>query len=300
MESAKKVKKKSRKKSTTLQKGKHQRGLWTGAISFGLVNINVRVVSAKEKKDLHFTMLDPSNLSPIGYKYYNKTSGDDVSRSHTVKAFEYKSGQYVIMTDADFKKANPKATQTIDIENFVKLEDIDPVFFEKAYYLLPNKGGDKAYSLLCEALKKSKKVAIAKIVLHTKQHLVALMPRGKFILLELLHFAEDVKELQDLGDWQSEMSEPKLAAKEVEMAEKLIEDMTADWEPSRYENTYRSDVMKLVNSKVKAGKATEISDDFDDSNEDSSTKVLDLMPLLQKSLQRKKTATSKSQRTAHS
>ncbi len=104
------------------------RGMWNGAISFGLVNINVRVVSAKEEKDLHFTMLDPSNLSPVGYKYYNKTSGEEVTHSKTVKAFEYKSGQYVIMTDADFKKANPKATQTIDIENFVSLNEIDEAF----------------------------------------------------------------------------------------------------------------------------------------------------------------------------
>ena len=161
-------------------KPERHRGLWNGAISFGLVNINVRVMSAKDKKDLHFTMLDPSNLSPVGYKYYNKTSGEEVTRSRTVKAFEYKSGKYVIMTDADFKKANPKATQTIDIENFVELEEIDPVVFEKAYYVLPNKGGDKGYALLCDALTKSKKVAIAKVILHTKQHLAALVPRGKF------------------------------------------------------------------------------------------------------------------------
>ena len=136
--SKKKVTKKSTKKKATKV---NTRGLWTGAISFGLVNINVRVVSAKEQKDLHFTMLDPTNLSPVGYKYYNKTSGEEISRSKTVKAFEYKDGQYVIMSDADFKKANPKATQTIDIENFVELEQIDPVFFNRAYYLLPNKGG---------------------------------------------------------------------------------------------------------------------------------------------------------------
>lgn len=277
-----------------------ERGLWNGAISFGLVNINVRVVSAREKADLHFMMLDPSNLSPIGYKYYNKTSGKNVTRSQTVKAFEYKTGKYVIMTEADFKKANPKATQTIDIENFVKLEDIDPVFFEKAYYLLPNKGGNKGYALLSEALKKSKKVAIAKIVLHTKQHLVAIIPRGKFLLLELLHFAEDVKELQDLSVVKNEISDFKTKNPEIQMAEKLIANMTVSWKPSSYKDTYRMDIMKLVNRKVKAGKATEISNDFEEVAEVSSKNVLDLMPLLKKSLSRKKTSKKlKSKKVAH-
>lgn len=273
----------------------YQRGLWTGSISFGLVNIPVRVVSAREQQELHFTMLDPSNLSPVGYKYYNKSTGDEVSRSQTVKAYEYKSGTYVIMSDADFKKANPKATQTIDIENFVELEEIDPVFFEKAYYLLPSKGGDKGYKLLCEALQKSKKVAIAKFVLHTKQHLVALIPRGNFLLLELLHFAEDVKELSELGDWKKEIPVSKTLSKEVEMAERLIEDMTTKWKPTEYENTYHADIMKMVKSKVKAGKATEITEDYEDESESERTsKVVDLMPLLRKSLESKKTHRSSS------
>lgn len=285
------AKKKAAKKTSTKTKKHHNesRGMWNGAISFGLVNINVRVVSAKEEKNLHFTMLDPTNLSPVGYKYYNKTSGEEVTHSKTVKAYEYKSGQYVIMTNADFKKANPKATQTIDIENFVMLDEIDPVFFDRAYYLLPNKGGEKGYKLLCEALHKSGKVAIAKIVLHTKQHLVALIPRGQYLLLELLHFAQEVKELRELGDWKKEIPESKNVTQEVKMAEQLIEDMTSKWNPSAYKDTYRDDIMKQVKAKVKAGKATEISDDFiEDDQDQDSTNVVDLMPLLRKSLASKK------------
>ncbi len=282
---------KKKKKSATPKKEHegHGRGLWNGAISFGLVNINVRLVSAREKEGIHFTMLDPSNLSPVGYKYYNKSSGEEVTHSDTVKAYEYKKGNYVVMTEADFKKANPKATQTIDIENFVELGEIDPVFFDKAYYLLPNKGGEKAYKLLCEALLKSNKVAIAKIVLHTKQHLVALIARGEFLLLELLHFAEDVKELRELGDWKKEVPVSKTASKEVEMAEKLIEDMTSPWKPDSYEDTYREDILKMVKAKVKAGKATEITNDFVEKETKSSSQVLDLMPLLRRSLASKKT-----------
>lgn len=288
----------SRKNNSEQSSGSNQRGLWSGAISFGLVNINVRVVSAKQKAELHFTMLDPSNLSPIGYRYYNKTTGDEVSRSRTIKAFEYKSGKYVVMTPADFKKANPKATQTIDIECFVQIAEIDPVFFEKAYYLLPNKGGEKPYALLCEALQKSKKVAIAKIILHTKQHLAAIIPREKFLLLELLHFAEDVKDLQDLEDWRAEVEYAKLASREVDMAEKLIADMTTNWNPSDHKDTYRADIMKLVKNKVRAGKATEISEDYEKRDESSPTQVLDLMPLLQKSLRRNKSLGAKLRRAS--
>lgn len=262
-----------------------QRGLWSGAISFGLVNIPVRLVSAREQKELRFIMLDPSNLSPVGYKYYNKSTGEEIPRSKTVKAFEHKPHEYVIFTDADFKKANPEATQTVDIENFVSLDEIDPVYFEKAYYLLPNKGGHKAYQLLTDALRKSRKVAIAKIVLHTKQHLVALIPRGPYLLLEMLHFASEVKELNELGTADENIPAAKAASAEMKMAEQLIAEMTTKWRPQKYHDTYREDIMKRVEAKVKAGKATEITKDFEPkTGEEETAEVLDLMPLLRKSL----------------
>lgn len=259
-----------------------KRGLWNGAISFGLVNIPVKVLSSREQPDIHFTMLDPSNLSKVGYKYYNKATGEDISRDATVKGFEYEKGNYVLFSDSDFKKANPKATQTIDIENFVELGEIDPVYFEKAYYLVPLKGGAKGYRLLSEALKKQNKIAVAKIVLHTKQHLAAIIPRGDFLLLELLHFAEEVKDITELETSQNDL--PTVRAGEVDMAEKLIENMTADWSPHDYHDTYREDIMKLVHAKVKAGKATEIVEESVDSDLETSNNVTDLMPLLRKSL----------------
>ncbi len=279
---------KTRKKHDAENEVSQPRSLWKGAISFGLVNIPVLVISSREQAELHFTMLDPSNLSPIGYKYYNKTTGEEISRAKTVKAYKYKPDRYVIMTDADFKRANPKATQTIDIENFVELDEIDPVFFEKAHYLLPGKSGDKAYALLRQALLKSHKVAIAKMVLHTKQHLVAVIPRGDYLLLELLHFAEDVKELKDLEQRDSEFKASARSGREVSMAEQLIEDMTSRWVPSDYKNTYRADLMKYVKARVKAGKATEINDDYAEADEKTSSEVIDLLPLLRKSLSRAK------------
>jgi DNA end-binding protein Ku len=284
---AKPKKDKSKKHETA-----SQRGLWSGAISFGLVNIPVRLVSSREQKDLRFIMLDPTNLSPVGYKYYNKSTGEEISRSKTVKAFEHKPHEYVIMTEGDFKKANPEATQTIDIENFVELEEIDPVYFERAYYLMPNKGGQKAYQLLCDALKKSHKVAIAKIVLHTKQHLVALIPRGRYLLLELLHFASEVKDLNELGKVTEDVPASKAQSPEMKMAEQLIADMTSKWKPQQYHDTYREDIMKRVQAKVKAGKATEITEDFEPKEKTDTAEVVDLMPLLRKSLA-SKSATAK-------
>ncbi|MEN0059783.1 MAG: Ku protein [Bdellovibrio sp.] len=263
------------------------RGLWSGHISFGLINIPVQLISAREQKDIHFSMIDPKNLSPIGYKYYNKKTGKEVSHGKTVKAYEYKKGSYVVMTPADFKKANPRATQTIDIENFVELQEIDPVFFERAYYLQARKGGEKAYNLLCEALEKTGKVAIAKIVLHNKQHLVALIARGSSLLLELLHFAENVKELHELNKAKSNGSK-KTSSRELQMAERLIDDMTAPWKPDSYRDTYRADILKLVQAKVKAGKATEIAPLREKKDPEETTPVFDLMPLLKKSLESKK------------
>lgn len=289
--SKKKATSKSKKKDTSrkgFENTQSTRGIWNGNISFGLINIPVRLVSSKEQPDLNFTMLDPRNLSPVGYKYYNKLSGKEISRSETVKAFEFKKGEFVILSDADFKKANPEATQTIDIQNFVELEEIDPVYFMRAYYILPNRGGDKAYSLLSQSLQASGKVAIAKIVLHTKQYLTALIPKGDYLLLELLHFAEDVKDIEELSEISRKTSH--ILPEEEDMAMRLIEGMSTQWVPSKYKDTYREDIMKRVQAKVRSGKATEITKDFPKVSR-SEVKESDLLPLLQKSLasSRKKT-----------
>lgn len=279
---AKKSTGKNRKAKDSVEKdSRASRGIWNGNISFGLINIPVRLVSSKEQPDLHFTMLDPRNLSPVGYKYYNKLSGKEISRSDTVKAFEFKKGEFVILSDADFKKANPEATQTIDIQNFVDLEEIDPVYFMRAYYILPNRGGDKAYSLLSQSLSSSGKVAIAKIVLHTKQHLAALIPRGDYLLLELLHFAEDVKDIEELSEMTRKST--RILPQEEDMAMQLIEGMSSQWTPSKYKDTYREDIMKRVQAKVRSGKATEITKDLPQKTA-QEFKESDLLPLLQKSL----------------
>jgi DNA end-binding protein Ku len=265
------------------EKSRSHGGIWNGAISFGLVNIPVSLVSSKEKEPLHFTMLDPSNMSPVGYRYYNKQTGRDIDRAKTVKAYKYKNKDYVLLSEADFAKANPKATQTLDIENFVTLESIDPVYFDRSYYLMPQKNALKGYVLLRDVLLKEKKAAIAKIVLHNKQHLAALVGRGRFLTLELLHFADEVKDMTELRDLERELPHVKLSQGELRMAQSLVDDMTEKWEPASYEDTYRDDLMKQIERKFKSGKAKQVSRGKVHAPKEKAN-VIDLMPLLKKSL----------------
>lgn len=262
--------------------------IWKGSISFGLLNIPVSLQKAQEGKDLHFSMLDEKDLSPIKYKKVSAKDGREVPWNRIVKGYEYEKGQYVILSKEDLKAANPKATQTIDIEDFVDMADIDLMFFEKPYYLVPQKNGIKGYFLLAEALKKTEKVAIAKIVIRTKQHLVAIMSRGDYLILEILRFAHEVLEVDEV-DYLGDISRPKFNPKEVKMAQELIEGMSAKWKPDQYKDTYNDDVMKIIKLKVKAGEGQEIDyGELPKEEKGNTGKVVDLMPLLRKSLEDRK------------
>lgn len=262
--------------------------IWKGSISFGLLNIPVSLQKAQEGHDLSFSMLDEKDLSPIKYKKVNGKTGHEVPWPRIVKGYEYESGQYVIMNKDDFKAANPKATQTIDIEDFVSFDEIDLMFFEKPYYLVPQKNGVKGYFLLCEALKKTNKVAIAKIVIRTKMHLACIMAKGDYLILEMLRFAHEVLEVDEV-DYLKGTEKPKVSAKEIKMAEELIDGMTGKWKPEQYKDTYNDDIMKIINLKVKAGEGHEIDyGELPKEEKGNTGKVVDLMPLLRKSLEERK------------
>jgi DNA end-binding protein Ku len=268
--------------------------IWKGSISFGLLNIPVGLQKAQEGKDLHFSMLDEKDLSPIKYKKVSAKDGKEVPFQRIVKGYEYESGQYVILKKEDFKAANPKATQTIDIQDFIDFDEIDLMFFEKPYYLVPQKAGIKGYFLLCEALKKTNKVAIAKIVIRTKQHLAAIMAKGDYLVLELLRFAHEVLEVDEV-DYLDKVEKPKFNAKELKMAEELIAGMTGEWKPDHYKDTYSEDIMKIINMKIKAGEGQEIDyGDIPKEDMGNTGMVVDLMPLLKKSLEQKKKERSES------
>ena len=266
--------------------------IWKGSISFGLLNIPVNLQKAQEGNDLSFSMLDGKDLTPIKYKKVNAKSGLEVPWARIVKGYEYDSGQYVILNKEDFKAANPKATQTIDIEDFVSFDEIDLMFFEKPYYLVPQKNGIKGYFLLKEALEKSNKVAIAKIVIRTKMRLACIMPKGDFLVLEMLRFAHEVLEVDEV-DYLKDIEKPKVSAKEIKMAEELIEGMTDKWKPEHYKDTYNDDIMKIINLKIEAGEGEEIDyGELPKEEKGNTGTVVDLMPLLRKSLEEKRKADS--------
>lgn len=282
--------------------------IWKGSISFGLLNIPVSLQTAQQDKDLHFSMLDSKDMAHIKYKKINSKTGREVQSKQIVKGYEYKPGQYVVITDADFEKANTKATKTIDIEDFVLLEEIDTMMFEKPYYVAPQKGAEKGYFLLREALEKTGKVAIAKIVIRTKQHLCLLMPNGDYLVLEMLRFGHEMKDVNEVNYLKEVNTRVKFNPRELKMAEDLIDGMTANWKPDKYKDTYYEDMMKRIQAKVKQGRGKKVEEAKEDVEIEEASNVVDLLPLLKKSLEeraggRKKTASRRkaaSKSSAHS
>ena len=277
-------------------------GIWKGSISFGLLNIPVNLQTANESKDLNFHMLDSRDFGAIKYKKVNANSGKEVPYDKIVKGYEYEPDEFVIINKADFTAANPKATQTIDIEDFVMAEEIDTMLFDRPYYLIPQKNGEKGYFLLRDALIKTKKVAIGKVVIRTKQHLAAIMPKGDYLILELLRFSHEVKQIKDVDFLEDVKTSGRYNPRELKMAEELIKGMTAKWKPAKYDDTYFEDMMKLIQKKIKAGK-THVIDNSPaevDDEEDSGSSVTDLLPLLRQSLAKKGSGGSKSPATKSS
>jgi DNA end-binding protein Ku len=285
---------KTQKKSSAKKQSNGR--VWSGAISFGLINIPVGVETAEQGKDLHFNLLDKRNLAHIKYKRVNEKTGKEVPYDQTVKGYHHPSGKYVVLTDEDFRRANPKASKTIDIQTFVKMEDIDPLFFERPYYLVPQKGGEKGYSLLNEALVKSKKVAVATVVMRTKEYLTCVFPREGFLFLEILRFSHNLKKLPS-----QLVPHAKFKDQELKMAEQLVEGMTSKWKPDQYKDTYYSDLKKHIEKKLAAGKGKAIEEVEPEETEDKdSDDSQDLMSLLKASLKKKSGAkSSTSSRSLH-
>jgi DNA end-binding protein Ku len=252
------------------------RAIWKGSISFGLVNIPVGLYSATQPgNDIKLRMLRSKDQSPIKYKRTAEADDKEVPWEESVKGYEYEKGQFVIVTPEDFEKVNVASNQTVDIREFVDLADIDPMFYDQPYFLAPEKGGDKSYALLREALEKSGKVGIAKVVIKTREHLAAVKPLGNALVLELMHFAD---ELADSDELKLPTGEP--SKKELAMAEQLIASMEEKWEPEKWKDEYRDALMKLIEEKVAApGKEGKVS-----KTARQPTNVVDLVSILQESL----------------
>lgn len=266
------------------------RGLWSGSISFGLLNIPVVIFSSKEEERLSFRMLDKRDTAPVGYKQINKATGREIDKKNIVKGYEYEKNKFVIIEKEDFEKANPRAAQTIDIEDFVDLSDLDLLMFEKPYYLAPGKNGDKGYVLLYHVLKETEKVAICKFVFHNRQHLAAIFPRGDYLILESLRFAHEVQDVDSADFFDvAKLKKIKISPKELKMAKDLVHGMTSKWRPDQYKDTYQDDLLKLINQKIKTGKVEE-SEPIDDVRPATDDK--DLLKLLEQSLKGTRPATA--------
>src|SRR4051812_1511375 len=206
------------------------RGLWKGAISFGLVNVPVELFSAeKRSSEIDLTMLDKRDFAPVGYKRYNKASGEDVPWGEIVKGYEYEDGKYVVLSDEDFRRANVEASRTVEIVSFVDLKDIAPQYFETPYSLAPGKRGEKAYALLRDTLHKAGKAGVATVVIRTRQYLAALVAQDEVLLLNTIRYADELRSAKDLDLPKF----PKVTSKEMDLALRLVEDMAGKWEPEK-------------------------------------------------------------------
>jgi len=258
------------------------RELWKGAIRFGLVHVPVGLYPAEQSEELSFTMLDRRDLQPVGYKRYNKATGDEVPYDQIVKGYEYEDGRYVTLEKEDFKRANVEASQTIDIVGFVDAGDIPPYYYEAPYYTAPAKHGEKGYALLRETLERTHKVAIANVVIRTRQHLAMLYPRENHLILNTLRYQNEIRPAEDI-DVPKDLHAAKVQPNELKMAERLIDDMTMKWKPEEYHDTYRDDLMKMIEEKAaghvkKAPKA----------KAPREAQVIDFASLLEKSLAARK------------
>ena len=223
-----------------------QRSLWRGAISFGLVYVPVELYSASREHALNLHFLDSRDFAPVGYERINKVTGKSVDWAHIVKGYEYGKGQYVALSEADFKHANVKASETIDIASFTAAAAISPIYYQTPYYLVPRKGGEKVYALLTDALHTSGKVGVATFVMRGRQHLCALMPARTSLMLITLRFADEI--LPVVNPAAAPNAKPKAA--ELTMARKLVAEMTTAWKPQQFHDTYREDLLKRIKEKI--------------------------------------------------
>jgi DNA end-binding protein Ku len=252
------------------------RPIWSGTISFGLVSVAVRMYTATESKELKFHFLTKGDLQPIGYDKVRKDTGEHVDPDEIVRGFEIEKGRFVELTEEDYDRLDIELTHSIDICDFVDIEEIDPVYFRKAYYLLPQDGAEKPYRLLLRALEDTGKVGIAKVVIRKKQHLACLRPWEGVLLLETMYFADEVRQPESLD------GKGDLRRQELEMARSLVENLSDKFDPSKYDDTYRKELLDLLKEKAETG---EISAPREDEEE---AEVVDLMAALRESVERTK------------
>ncbi|HEY9281205.1 MAG TPA: Ku protein [Eoetvoesiella sp.] len=261
-----------------------KRALWKGAISFGLVHIPIALHSATTEQGLDFDWLDKRSMDPVGYKRINKATGKDIDKENIVKGIEYEEGQYVVLSSEEIEAAYPKTTQTVEIETFVPIRDIPFVYLERPYYISPINKGAKVYALLREVLHKTKKVGVAKVVIQTKQHLAILMPCGPALILNLIRWNEEIRTWDDLNLPAEGVQSTGLTEKEMAMGEQLVADMSTKWAPQNFTDSFKEQILRLVEEKVEAGETESVTQLEEEETETVGAKIFDLTEMLQRSL----------------
>jgi DNA end-binding protein Ku len=260
------------------------RPIWTGTLSFGLLNVPVSVMPGERRVDMHFRMLDSRSNTPIRYERVNADTGEEVPWKDIVKAYEYKKGSYVVLDPDDIKSASPEGREAVEVEAFVDATSIGPEYFEKPYVLVPGKKAEKGYVLLRETLRRTGKIGIARVVIRTREYLSAVMPKDDALMLVLLRYPQ---ELVDAGDYRLPEGKPasyRISAKEMQMAEQLIDSMSGQWAPGDFKDEFRERLQRVIEKRMKSkGLVTRVEED-DETAEDATTNVVDFMALLQKSL----------------
>jgi DNA end-binding protein Ku len=258
--------------------------LWTGSISFGLVNIPVSLVTAEVREELDFTLLDRRDDSPIGYQKVNKRTGKPVPNDRIVRGFEYQDGRYVIVSDADLRKASPERTQRIDVLSFVDAAEIPPLYFDRPYYLEPARGGERGYALFREALRRAGKVAVASVVVKTRQHLAAVLVQDDLLVLDLLRYPAELRDPAKLRVPGRSLKALRVSEREIEMAERLMAEMGGPWKPERYRDEYKDELLAFIKKRGRAGKLATAPQEEEEPAKAARGQVIDIAELLQKSL----------------
>ncbi len=270
------------------------RPIWTGTLSFGLLNVPISLMSGERRTDIQFKMLDSRNKQPIRYERVNAETGEEVPWKDIVKAFEYDKGSYVVIDKETLKEAAPQSHESIDINAFVNVDEIAPSFFEKPYFLVPGKKAEKGYVLLRETLRKTRRVGIGHVVIRTREYLCAVMPQGDALLLNLLRYPQELVDAEDYNFPDATAKSYRISEAEFEMAEKLIKSMASDWTPGNYKDEYRERLTKVIKSRMKSkGVVKSLPQDDEKLPEDASTNVVDFMSLLKKSLDSNKRTPAK-------